>query len=45
MTAECQLEWILSHRLHGRRSRFAEAARLDELCRLRSIGDLARALR
>jgi V/A-type H+/Na+-transporting ATPase subunit C len=35
---------FISARLHGRRSRLAEGARLDELSRLRSIPDLARAL-
>jgi vacuolar-type H+-ATPase subunit C/Vma6 len=34
----------LAARLHGRRSRLAEAERLDELCRLRSIPELASAL-
>ena len=34
---------FVSARLHGRRSRLAEAARLDELCRLKSVPELARA--
>ncbi len=32
----------LTARLHGRKSRLAEAARLDELCRLRSIAELGK---
>ena len=32
----------LTARLHGRRSRMAEADRLDALCRLRSVSELAR---
>lgn len=32
----------LTARLHGRRSRMAEAGRLDALCRLRSVPDLVR---
>jgi vacuolar-type H+-ATPase subunit C/Vma6 len=35
---------FVSARLLGRRSRLAEAERLDELCRLRSIAELVRAL-
>jgi vacuolar-type H+-ATPase subunit C/Vma6 len=35
---------FVSARLHGRRSRMAEAGRLDELCRLRSLAELSRAL-
>ena len=35
----------LTARLHGRRSRMAEAERLDALCQLRAIPDLGRALR
>ena len=35
----------LATRLHARRSRMAEAERLDPLCRLRAIPDLGRALR
>lgn len=34
----------LAARLHGRRSRMAEAARLDDLCRIRAIPELGRAL-
>ena len=34
----------LAARLHGRRGRLAEAERLDALCRLRTIPDLARAV-
>lgn len=33
---------FLAARLHGRRARMAEASRLDALCRLRSVQDLAR---
>jgi vacuolar-type H+-ATPase subunit C/Vma6 len=32
----------LAANVHGRRSRLAEAERLDDLCRLRSLSDLAR---
>ena len=35
---------FLAARLHGRRSTLAEGARLDDLCRLRTVGELARAL-
>jgi len=35
---------FLSARLHGRRSRLAEAERLDGLCRLRTVAELARAI-
>jgi V/A-type H+/Na+-transporting ATPase subunit C len=35
---------FVSARLHGRRSRLMEDARLDDLCRLRSIPELARVL-
>ena len=35
---------FLAARLHGRRSALAEGARLDELCRLRTVGELCRAL-
>lgn len=35
---------FLVARIHGRRSRMAEAERLDALCRLRSLEDLARAV-
>lgn len=35
---------FIAARLHGRRSRFAEAERLDTLCRIRSVGELARTL-
>lgn len=34
----------LAARLHGRRSRLAEAGRLDELCRLRSLPELGTAI-
>jgi len=34
----------LAARLHGRRSRMAEAERLDALCRTRSVAELSRAL-
>jgi vacuolar-type H+-ATPase subunit C/Vma6 len=34
----------LAANVHGRRSRLAEAERLDALCRLRTVTDLARAL-
>ena len=34
----------LATRLHARRSRLAEAGRLDELCRLRNVPELGRAL-
>src|ERR1017187_9180138 len=34
----------LATRLHARRSRMAEAGRLDELCRLRSVPELGRAI-
>jgi len=37
------LDFIAAN-IHGRRSRLAEAERLDELCRIRSLPDLARAL-
>lgn len=37
------LDYLVA-RLHGRRSRLAEAERLDELCRLRSIPELASVL-
>jgi vacuolar-type H+-ATPase subunit C/Vma6 len=39
----CDLDYLAA-RLHGRRSRLAEAERLDELCRRRSIPELAAAL-
>ncbi len=35
---------FLAARLHGRRSALAEGARLDELCRLRTLGELCHAL-
>jgi vacuolar-type H+-ATPase subunit C/Vma6 len=35
---------FLAARLHGRRSRLAEGDHLDALCRVRSLGDLARAI-
>ncbi len=35
---------FLAARLHGRRSTLAEGARLDELCRLHTVGELCRAL-
>ena len=35
---------FLAARLHGRRSALAEGARLDELCRLRTVGELCHAL-
>ena len=35
---------FLAARLHGRREKMAEGARLDALCRLASVPDLARAL-
>ena len=35
---------FLAARLHGRREKMAEGARLDALCRLASVSDLARAL-
>jgi len=35
---------FLSARLHGRRSRLAEAERLDSLCRIRTVAELARTL-
>ncbi len=34
--------WVV--RLHGRHSRLAEGARLNELCRLRTVAELARSL-
>ena len=35
---------FLAARLHGRRSSLAEGGRLDDLCRLRTVGELCRAL-
>ena len=35
---------FLAARLHGRRSALAEGARLDELCRLHTVGELCRTL-
>ncbi len=35
---------FLAARLHGRRSTLAEGKRLDELCNLRTVGELCRAL-
>ena len=35
---------FIAARLHGRRSRLAEAERLDELCRIRTVPELARVL-
>ena len=35
---------FLAARLHGRRSSLAESGRLDDLCRLRTVGELCRAL-
>ncbi|MDD5707077.1 MAG: V-type ATPase subunit [Kiritimatiellae bacterium] len=35
---------FLAARLHGRRSRLAEGVRLDELCRVRTVAELARSL-
>ena len=37
------LEFVAA-RLHGRRATLAEAARLDALCRMRTVGELGRAL-
>jgi vacuolar-type H+-ATPase subunit C/Vma6 len=42
-TSSSDLDYLTT-RLHARRSRMAEAERLDELCRLRSVSELARAL-
>lgn len=42
-TASSDLDF-LGARIHGRRSRLAEADRLDALCRIRTVAELARAV-
>lgn len=43
MPVRTDLDFVAA-RLHGRRSFLAEGARLDELCRIRTIAELSRAL-